>query len=132
VKRITGGRGVDVVYDTVGKTTFDGSLKCLRPRGLLAAVGASSGPIPPFDPQELNAHGSLYLTRPTLGDYVQTREELRWRASDVFDAIRAGTLRLRVDYTYPLSEAARAHTDLEGRRTTGKVLLIPPLGETEE
>ncbi|MBV9104288.1 MAG: zinc-binding dehydrogenase, partial [Candidatus Eremiobacteraeota bacterium] len=126
-RRISGGRGVDVVYDSVGKTTFEKSLDCLRPRGMLALFGASSGPVPPFDPQTLNAKGSLFLTRPTLAHYIATREELEWRSRDLFGALRRGTLKLRIGQTYPLEHAARAHTDLESRRTTGKLLLIPPL-----
>src|ERR1017187_1859078 len=105
-RRLTGGRGVDVVYDSVGRTTFDKSLGSLRPRGTLALFGQSSGPVPPFDPNILNGKGSLYLTRPSLGFYVQTREELLWRAGDVLDWIDAGKLKLRIDRTYPLADAA--------------------------
>ena len=123
VKRLTNGRGVDVVYDSVGKTTFDKSLNSLRPRGLLALFGQSSGTVPPFDPGILNAKGSLFLTRPSLGHHVATREELLWRAGDVLNWIDAGKLKLRIDRTYPLAEAAAAHRDLEGRRTAGKLLL---------
>jgi NADPH2:quinone reductase len=126
-RRLTGGQGVDVVYDSVGKTTFDGSLNCLRPRGMMALFGASSGPVPAFDPQVLNQKGSLFLTRPKLGDYVADTDELRWRARELFDWVVRGTLKLRAEHTYPLEQAARAHTDLESRRTTGKLLLIPPL-----
>jgi NADPH2:quinone reductase len=126
VRRITAGRGADVVYDGVGKTTFEGSLDALRPRGMLALFGASSGPVPPFDLARLAQKGSLFVTRPTLADYVATPAELRRRATDVFDAIASGALRLRVEHVYPLADAARAHADLEGRRTTGKLLLIPP------
>jgi NADPH2:quinone reductase len=126
VRRLTGGRGVDVVYDGVGKTTFEGSLDALRPRGMLALFGASSGPVPPFDLARLAQKGSLFVTRPTLGDYVATPDELRRRATDVFDAIASGELRLRVEHVYPLENATLAHADLEGRRTTGKLLLIPP------
>src|ERR1035441_4137354 len=115
VKRITAGRGVDVVYDSVGKTTFDKSLNCLRPRGLLALFGQSSGPVPPFDPGILNARGSLFLTRPSLGYYVATREELLWRAGDVLGWLDSGKLKLRIDHTYPLADAARAHRDQIGR-----------------
>jgi NADPH2:quinone reductase len=125
VKRLTGGRGVDVVYDSVGQSTFDKSLNSLRPRGLLALFGQSSGPVPPFDPSILNAKGSLFLTRPSLGHYLLTREELLWRAGEVLGWIAAGRLKLRIDRTYPLAEAASAHRDLEGRKTTGKLLLIP-------
>jgi len=124
VKRLTGGRGVDVVYDSVGKTTFEKSLNCLRPRGLVVLFGQSSGPVPPFDLTNLNTKGSLYITRPSLGFYVLTRDELLWRAGDVLKWISEGTLRLRIDRTYPLAEAAAAHRDLEGRKTTGKLLLV--------
>ena len=123
VKRLTGGRGVDVVYDSVGKTTFEKSLNSLRPRGTLALFGQSSGPVPPFDPSILNAKGSLYLTRPSLGHYLATREELLWRAGDVLNWVAAGRLKLRIDRTYPLADAASAHRDLEGRHTSGKLLL---------
>jgi NADPH2:quinone reductase len=126
VRRISNGRGVDVVYDSVGKTTFEKSLDCLRPRGLLALFGASSGPVPPFDLGTLATKGSLFVTRPTLANYASDPEELRWRAGDVFAAVLNGTLRLRVEHVYPLEEAARAHRDLEARKTTGKLLLIPP------
>ena len=126
VKRLTAGRGVDVVYDSVGKTTFDKSLNCLRPRGLLALFGQSSGPVPPFDPGILNARGSLFLTRPSLGYYVATREELLWRAGDVLGWLDSGKLKLRIDHTYPLADAARAHRDLESRKTAGKLLLSVP------
>jgi NADPH2:quinone reductase len=123
VRRLTG--GVHVVYDGVGKTTFDGSLSTLRPRGMLALYGAASGPVPPVDPQRLNAAGSLFLTRPTLGHYVATREELLWRTGDLFSWIAAGDLSVHIGGRYPLEEARKAHEDLEGRRTTGKLLLIP-------
>ena len=116
--------GLPVVYDSVGKTTFEDSLKCLRPRGLMALYGASSGAVPAMDPIRLMS-GSLYLTRPTLKDYVQTREELEKRAADVFGWAVAGELKWRIEFRYPLAEAAQAHRDLEGRKTTGKVLLIP-------
>ena len=125
VKRLTGGKGVDVVYDSVGKTTFDGSLNCLHPRGLLALFGASSGPVPPFDPALLNSKGSLFLTRPTLWHYIATRAELEWRAGDVLNWAAKGELKLRTEHTYPLAEAARAQIDLEERKTTGKILLVP-------
>ena len=121
-RRLTGGRGVDVVYDSVGKTTFEKSLNALRPRGTLALFGQSSGSVPPIDPAIL-AKGSLFLTRPGLPHYLLTREELLWRAGEVLDAIDAGTLRLRIDRTYPLAEAAAAHRDLESRKTAGKLLL---------
>ena len=123
VKRLTGGRGVDVVYDSVGKTTFDKSLNSLRPRGLLALFGQSSGPVPPFDPTILNGKGSLYLTRPSLGHYLLNREELLWRAGDVLRWIDEGKLKLRIDRTFPLAQAADAHRALEGRHTAGKLLL---------
>ena len=126
VKRLTGGRGVDVVYDSVGKTTFDKSLNCLRPRGMLALFGQSSGSVPPFDPATLNGKGSLYLTRPSLQHYLQTREELLWRAGDVLESVRSGTLKLSIHRTYPLAEARAAHEELEGRRSTGKIVLTIP------
>jgi NADPH2:quinone reductase len=125
VKRITAGKGVDVVYDSVGKTTFDKSLNCLRPRGLLALFGASSGPVPPFDPILLNSKGSLFLTRPTLWHYIATRAELEWRASAVLNWAASGELKLRMEYIYPLADAAQAQIDLEERKTTGKILLVP-------
>jgi NADPH2:quinone reductase len=125
VKRHTGGRGVDVVYDSVGATTFAKSLNCLRPRGLMALFGQSSGPVPPFDPNLLNGKGSLFLTRPSLAHHLATREELLWRAGDVLDWIASGDLKIRVDRTYPLAAAAEAHRALEGRHTAGKLLLIP-------
>jgi NADPH2:quinone reductase len=124
VKRFTSGRGVDVVYDSVGKTTFEKSLNCLRPRGLLALFGQSSGPVPLFDPTILNGKGSLFLTRPSLGHYVLTREELLWRAGDVLSWVASGKLRLRIDRTYPLADAAAAHRDLESRKTAGKLVLL--------
>ncbi|MGD0346426.1 MAG: quinone oxidoreductase [Terracidiphilus sp.] len=125
VKRLTKAKGVDVVYDSVGKTTFDGSLNCLHPRGLLALFGASSGPVPPFDPTLLNSKGSLFLTRPTLWHYIATRAELEWRASDVLNWAAKGKLKLRTEHTYPLAQAAQAQIDLEERKTTGKILLVP-------
>lgn len=124
-RELTSGEGVPVVYDGVGASTYEGSLSCLRPRGLLALFGASSGPVPPIDPQRLNAGGSLYLTRPKIMDYTRTREELQWRASELLGAVRDGTLTVRVGQRYPLQQARNAHEDLEGRRTTGKVLLLP-------
>ena len=123
VKRLTGGRGVDVVYDSVGKTTFDKSLNSLRPRGTMALFGQSSGPVPPFDPSILNAKGSLFLTRPSLGHHLLTREELLWRAGDVLGWIDSGKLKLAIGGTYRLADAAQAHRDLESRKTTGKLLL---------
>jgi NADPH2:quinone reductase len=125
VRRLTGGAGVRVVYDSVGRDTFEKSLACLAPRGMLVLFGQSSGAVPPFDAQVLSAKGSLFLTRPTLGHYIATREELLSRAKDVFAWIADGTLKLRIGATYPLAEAARAHEELAGRRTTGKVLLLP-------
>jgi NADPH:quinone reductase len=125
VKRLTGGRGVDVVYDSVGKATFDASLDCLRPRGYMVLFGASSGPVPPLDPQVLNRKGSLYLTRPTLGTYTATREEMVSRADDLFSWIRAGQLTVRIGQEFKLSDAADAQRALESGRTTGKLLLIP-------
>ena len=125
VRRITGGRGVDVVYDGVGATTFSGSLDCLRPRGMMALFGAASGPVPPLDLQALNVKGSLFVTRPSLNHHIAAREELLQRAGDVLGWIREGKLKLRVEITFPLAQAADAHRALEGRKTTGKVLLIP-------
>jgi NADPH2:quinone reductase len=119
------GRGVDVVYDGVGATTFEASLASLRPRGLLALYGAASGPVPPFDPQRLNGAGSLFLTRPTLAHYIETPAELAWRAGELFEAVKSGTLHITIGARYPLAEAAAAHTALESRATIGKVLLIP-------
>jgi NADPH2:quinone reductase len=125
VKRLTDGRGVDVVYDSVGKTTFAKSLNCLRPRGLMALFGASSGPVPPFDLIQLNSKGSLYVTRPTLWHYIATRQELEHRAGEVLNWVASGDLKLRMEHTYALGEAAQAQIDLESRRTTGKILLQP-------
>jgi NADPH:quinone reductase len=125
VKRITEGRGVDVVYDSVGKTTFEKGLNCLRPRGMMVLFGQSSGVVPPLDPGLLATRGSLYLARPTLGHYTLDREELEWRASDVLGWVADGRLKLRIERTYPLNAAADAHRDLEARQTTGKLLLLP-------
>jgi NADPH2:quinone reductase len=125
VKRLANGKGVDVVYDSVGKTTFEGSLNCLRPRGLLALFGASSGPVPPFDLIQLSGKGSLFVTRPTLWHYIATRAELEWRAGDVLGWAAKGELKLRTEFLYPLAEAAQAQSDLEARKTTGKILLEP-------
>lgn len=124
VKALSGG-GVDVVYDGVGKDTFLGSLAALRPRGYLVLFGQSSGPVPPLDPQVLNRKGSLFLTRPTLHHYTASRKELLWRAGEVFQAVRAGWLKVRIGAEFPLEKAREAHEALEGRRTTGKVLLLP-------
>ena len=123
VKRLTNGRGVDVVYDSVGKTTFDKSLSVLRPRGMMALFGQSSGSVPPFDPAILNARGSLFLTRPSLGHHLLDRQELLWRVGDVLRYVASGAVKVRISGTYPLSEAAAAHEVLEGRKTTGKLLL---------
>lgn len=125
VKQLTNGKGVDVVYDSVGKTTFDKSLNCLRPRGYLVLYGQSSGPVPPLDPQVLNAKGSLYLTRPMLAHYTATREELLRRANDLFEWMRAGKLHVRIDSTFPLAQAVQAHRTLQSRATKGKILLLP-------
>jgi NADPH2:quinone reductase len=124
VRRITNGALVHVVYDSVGATTFLKSMDCLAPRGMLALFGQSSGPVAPFDPNLLNQKGSLFLTRPTLGHYVATRQELAWRAGEVLGWVRDGSLRLRIDREVPLAHAAEAHRALEGRRTTGKVLIV--------
>ena len=124
-ERLTGGKGVDVVYDSVGKTTFEKGLNVLRPRGLMALFGGSSGAVPPFDLILLSQKGSLYVTRPTLVHYIATREELMARSGAVFGMMAAGKLKLRIEHTYPLAEAQQAHRDLEGRKTTGKLLLIP-------
>jgi NADPH2:quinone reductase len=120
-----GGKGVDVVYDGVGKSTFDASLASLRRRGLLALYGGASGPVPPFDPQRLNASGSVFLTRPTLAHHIATPDEFAWRTRELLNAVAAGTLTITVGARYPLAEAAAAHHALETRATTGKVLLIP-------
>jgi NADPH:quinone reductase len=125
VKRLTSGRGVDVVYDSVGRTTFERSLGSLSMRGMLVLYGQSSGPVPPFDPQILNAKGSLYLTRPSLTHYVSTRDELLSRASEVLSSVKSGELKVRIGATFPVARAADAHRALEGRTTTGKVLLVP-------
>ena len=124
-KRLTGGKGVDVVYDSVGKTTFEKGLNVLRPRGYMVLFGGSSGAVPPFDLIALSQKGSLYVTRPTLGHYIATREELVARSGAVFGMMAAGKLKLRIEHIYPLAEAQQAHRDLEGRKTTGKLLLIP-------
>jgi NADPH2:quinone reductase len=125
VKRITSGRGVDVVYDSVGVSTFLKGLDIIRPRGMMVLFGQSSGAVAPFDPGVLNPKGSLFLTRPSLAHYAATRDELEWRAGDVLGWIAQGKLKLRIDRTYPLAQAAEAHRDLEGRKTTGKLILIP-------
>jgi NADPH2:quinone reductase len=125
VRRLTDGRGVDVVYDSVGQSTFEGSLTCLRPRGLLVLFGQSSGPVPPFDLGRLNGLGSLFITRPSLAHYMLDRAEFELRAGEVLGAVAAGELSVRIGAEFPLAEAAEAHRALEGRQTTGKVLLIP-------
>ncbi|HUC28688.1 MAG TPA: quinone oxidoreductase [Candidatus Acidoferrum sp.] len=124
-KRLTGGKGVDVVYDSVGKTTFEKGLNILRPRGMMVLFGGTSGPVPPLDLIVLSQKGSLFVTRPTLGHYTITRDELMSRAGAVFGMIAAGKLKLRIEHIYPLAQAQQAHRDLEGRKTTGKLLLIP-------
>ena len=124
-RRLTDGAGVHVVYDGVGKATFDGDLNVLRPRGYLVLFGGSSGAVPPFDLIKLSQKGSLFITRPTLAHYTVTREELEWRANDVLQSIARGELKLRIHKVYPLAEAEQAHRDLEGRKTTGKLLLKP-------
>jgi NADPH2:quinone reductase len=125
VREISGGRGADVVYDSVGQSTFEGSLACLRPRGLLVLFGQSSGPVPPFDLGRLNAMGSLFVTRPSLAHYTADRAELELRAGAVLGSVAAGDLTLRIGGEYPLTEAAEAHRALEARQTTGKLLLLP-------
>jgi NADPH2:quinone reductase len=124
-KKITSGRGVDVVYDSVGRATFDKSLSCLRQRGMLVLFGQSSGPVPPVDLTLLGPKGSLYLTRPGLAHYTSTREELLWRAGDILKWVSEGKLKVRIDRAYPLQEAQKAHQALESRQTSGKVLLLP-------
>ena len=124
-KRLTGGKGVDVVYDSVGKTTFEKGLNILRPRGMMVLFGGSSGAVPPFDLIALSQKGSLYVTRPSMLHYIASREALMARSGAVFGMIAAGKLKLRIEYTYPLAEVQQAHRDLEGRKTTGKLLLIP-------
>lgn len=123
VKEETAGRGLPVVYDSVGKTTFEDSLKCLRPRGLLALYGGASGAVPPFDLIRLSTMGSLYVTRPTLKDYMLTREEMEWRVKDVFGWVARGEVTVHIGHRYRLEDAPEAHRALEGRKTTGKVLL---------
>ncbi len=125
VKRLTGGSGVQVAYDSVGQATFEKSLSCLAPRGFMVLYGQASGPVPPFDPQILNARGSLFLTRPTLAHYTRNREELLSRANQVLGWAAEGNLNVRIGETFPLSKAGEAHRKLSGRETTGKVLLLP-------
>ena len=124
-KRLTNGRGVDVVYDSVGKTTFEKSLNCLRPRGMMVLFGGSSGAVPPFDLIQLSTRGSLFVTRPTLKDYIATRADLEARAGDVFRWVEEGKLKIRAEHTYSLKNAAQAQIDIASRNTTGKLLLIP-------
>ena len=123
--RDAAGRGVDVAYDGVGKATFDASLASIRPRGMLVLFGGASGQVPPFDLQRLNAAGSLFVTRPSIGAHIATREELLWRCGEILGAVADGSLVVDIGGRYPMAEAARAYDDLEGRRTTGKLLLIP-------
>ena len=130
-RRLTNNEGVHVVYDGVGKATFDKDLNVLRPRGYLVLFGGSSGAVPPFDLIKLSQKGSLFITRPTLAHYTATREELEWRASDVLQSIARGELKLRIHKVYPLAEAEQAHRDLEGRKTTGKLLLRPRINADE-
>ena len=125
MKRLTGGAGCEVVYDSVGQSTFEKSLNVLKPRGTLVLFGQSSGPVAPFNPGLLAQKGSLFLTRPTLFHYVADRASLEWRAGEVLDAVASGRLAVRIGATFPLAQAAEAHRALEGRKTTGKVLLIP-------
>jgi NADPH2:quinone reductase len=125
VKRLTGGNGVDVVYDSVGAPTYMQGLNCLRPRGMMVLFGQSGGKVPPLDPSILNTKGSLFLTRPSLAHYCANREELLWRAGDVLQWVASGKLKLAIDRIYPLSQAAQAHRDLESRATAGKLLLVP-------
>ncbi|MGB9606317.1 MAG: quinone oxidoreductase family protein, partial [Bryobacteraceae bacterium] len=125
VKQATGGRGVDVVYDSVGAATWEKSLDCLRPRGMMVSFGNASGPVPPFQPLVLSQKGSLFLTRPSLAHYAATREELLWRAGDVLSWVQQGRLKLRIERVYKLSEAAEAHRALESRATAGKLLIVP-------
>ena len=125
VDRITGGRKCDVVYDAVGKDTFPASLDCLKPRGMFVSFGNASGPVPPFPLTLLSQKGSLFVTRPTLFTYIASRAELEESANALFDVVKKGVVNIRVNQTYPLAEAARAHADLEGRKTTGATVLFP-------
>ena len=125
VKDITGGKGVPVVYDSIGKDTFEGSLDCLSPRGYMVSFGNASGPVPPFEPAMLSQKGSLYITRPTLMTYTATREDLLASANDLFDVVASGAVKININQRYPLSEAAQAHRDLEARKTTGSTILLP-------
>jgi NADPH2:quinone reductase len=125
VNRLAGKNSLDVVYDAVGKSTFAKGLGLLRPRGMMALYGGASGKVEPFDPQILSTHGSIFITRPALSHYILTRKELEWRAGEVMDWVNSGKIDVRIDSTFPLAEVAAAHEALEGRRTTGKLLLIP-------
>jgi NADPH:quinone reductase len=125
IRELTGGTGVAAVYDGVGATTFDASLASLAIRGTLALFGAASGPVPPVDPQRLNAAGSVFLTRPMLAHFTRTGQEFSWRADELFDAVAGGAINIRVGGSYPLAEATRAHQDLQGRKTTGSIVLLP-------
>lgn len=125
IRDLTDGRGVNAVYDGVGKTTFDASLASLAVRGTLALFGAASGPVPPVDPQRLNQAGSVYLTRPNLAHYTRTADEFGWRAGEVMDAIASGAITINVSNSYPLEDAAQAHRDLQGRKTVGSIVLVP-------
>jgi NADPH2:quinone reductase len=124
-KRLTDGRGVDVVYDSVGKTTFEKSLNCLRPRGMMVLFGGASGAVPPFDLIQLSTRGSLFVTRPTLKDYVATRADLEARAADVFEGLMDGSLKVSMEHVFALEDAAKAQVALASRGTTGKLLLVP-------
>jgi NADPH:quinone reductase len=125
IRELTAGAGVAAVYDGVGATTFDASLASLAIRGTLALFGAASGPVPPVDPQRLNAAGSVFLTRPMLAHFTRTGQEFSWRADELFEAVAGGTIDIRVGGSYPLAEATRAHQDLQGRKTTGSIVLLP-------
>lgn len=125
VKELTDGKGADVVYDSVGQSTWEGSMNCLKPRGMLVCFGNASGPVPPIDPLRLSAGGSLFLTRPTLNHYVATRKELEWRATDLLTWVSQGKVKVRIGQEYPLAEAGQAQTDLASRKTSGKLILIP-------
>ena len=125
VRELTDGRGVDVVYDSIGKDTFNGSLDCLRRLGMMVSFGSASGPVPPFEPNLLAQKGSLFLTRPTLKDYIAASEDLQRTAGELFDMVRSGAVKIEINQRYPLSEAQRAHQDLEARKTTGSAILLP-------
>jgi NADPH2:quinone reductase len=125
VREITDGKGVDAVYDSVGKDTFMGSLDCLRPRGMMVTFGNASGPVPAFEPALLAKKGSLFLTRPTLFNYTSTPEDLNWAAGDLFEVVASGAVKIEINQSYALKDAAQAHRDLEGRKTTGSTVLMP-------